>query len=116
MFVQLLGPLRVLCGPQEIAVPAAKQRAILAALAMNAGQVVSHADLVDAAWDGLPPPSADVTLRNYIARLRRQLGDGTSGRIVTRHAGLVLDVARERVDVFAYVDRCKVGGDGATTG
>jgi DNA-binding SARP family transcriptional activator len=109
MMVGLLGPLRVMCEQREIMVPAAKQRAILAALAARAGKVVSHNELVDVLWGGAPPPSADVTLRNYLMRLRRQVGVTVGTRILTRPTGHVLDVEQDEVDVFHYIDLCQAG-------
>lgn len=116
MFVVLLGPLRVMCEQREMVVSAAKQRAVFAALAAHAGEVVSNDELVDMLWDGAPPASAGVTLRNYVMRLRRHLGDAVGTRIVTRLAGHVLDVAKDEVDLFRYVDLCRAGGASARRG
>src|SRR5687768_7208535 len=64
-----------------------KQRRVLAALAVHAGHVVSIDRLADIVWSGEPPPSAEATLRNYVARLRALLG---SDAILTRAPGYVL--------------------------
>ena len=51
------------------------QRVVLALLAAHAGEVVSTDRLVDAVWAEDPPPSARSSLRTYVSRLRRLLGD-----------------------------------------
>jgi len=55
-------------------VPAPKQRVILAALALRAGQVASYDELAEIVWDGVPPSGARVAIRNYVKRLRQILG------------------------------------------
>src|SRR5215472_12694504 len=79
MWLAVLGPLHIRAEDAEIAIPAAKQRAVLAALLVRANQVVSFGELAENVWDGAPPPTARVTLRNYVKCLRRLLGpaDGT---------------------------------------
>ena len=58
----------------EVTVPAPKQRVILAALALRAGQVASYDELAEVIWDGAPPSGARVAIRNYVKRLRQVLG------------------------------------------
>jgi len=67
MWVGLLGPLVLNGGAGPLQVPAAKQRAVLAALALRAGHVVSLDALAEAVWGAAPPPGARVTVRNYVA-------------------------------------------------
>jgi DNA-binding SARP family transcriptional activator/basic membrane lipoprotein Med (substrate-binding protein (PBP1-ABC) superfamily) len=50
-----------------------KQRAVLAALLLRAGNVVPDERLVDAVWGENPPASAAHTLEAYVSRLRRVL-------------------------------------------
>jgi pimeloyl-ACP methyl ester carboxylesterase/DNA-binding SARP family transcriptional activator len=57
--------------PQEIG--SAKQRLLIAVLAAHRDPVPRHR-LVDALWEGDPPPSAESTLLGYISRLRSLLG------------------------------------------
>jgi DNA-binding SARP family transcriptional activator len=47
IFIQLLGPLTVRLGDQVVTLTAAKQRQMLALLALRAGQVVTTSMLVD---------------------------------------------------------------------
>jgi DNA-binding SARP family transcriptional activator len=56
------------------AIPAAKQRALLASLAVRLGTVAPAFRLIEALWGHNPPPSATKTLQTYISGLRRRLG------------------------------------------
>ena len=89
MWLGLLGPLFVRTGDMSFGVPAARQRSLLAALAVRAGDVVPAGALAEAVWDGAPPVSWQVTLRNYVRRLRVVLG-GLGVRIVTPSPGYLL--------------------------
>jgi DNA-binding SARP family transcriptional activator/Tfp pilus assembly protein PilF len=72
----LLGPLQVLGDTgQATAVPAAKQRVILAALLLNANKVVTVGQLGDALWGASMPPNGAAVVRTYVMRLRRLLGE-----------------------------------------
>jgi DNA-binding SARP family transcriptional activator/basic membrane lipoprotein Med (substrate-binding protein (PBP1-ABC) superfamily) len=51
-----------------------KQRAVLAALLLRAGDVVPDERLVDEVWGESPPASAAHTLEAYVSRLRRVVG------------------------------------------
>jgi len=94
---ELLGPLQVRDElDQEIAVPARKQRGVLAVLLVSAGTVVSADRLADLLWDGQPPPSARKTVENYVARLRRALGPVLGGRILTQSPGYVIKIRERR--------------------
>jgi DNA-binding SARP family transcriptional activator/tetratricopeptide (TPR) repeat protein len=95
----LLGPLHVHDGQQVLAVPAAKQRVILAALLLRPGSIVTVDELIDAVWDGEPPQGALITLRNHVMRLRRTLGAEAGARIRTRAPGYVIEVRPGELDL-----------------
>lgn len=61
-----------------------KQRALLAALLLRAGEVVSGDDLLDAIWGERPPPSAASALQGHVSALRKLLG---AERIETQPPG-----------------------------
>ena len=73
MHFLVLGPLKVIAQGREVALPAAKHRALLAALLVRANQAVSAEGLIDALWEGRPPASAGKTLQTYVSQLRREL-------------------------------------------
>jgi DNA-binding SARP family transcriptional activator len=74
---RVLGPLQVVRDGDEVPVNAAKQRVLLAVLALRAGQLVAVDELVDRLWGASPPAGARNTLRAYVMRLRKALGDPT---------------------------------------
>jgi DNA-binding SARP family transcriptional activator/Flp pilus assembly protein TadD len=98
----LLGPLAVRRGDTLVAVGPGKQRAVLAALLLNAGRVVAVAELAEALWGTAPPPSARVTVQNYVKRLRQALGDTNRTRIGTRPGGYVIGVGAGELDVARF--------------
>ncbi|MER5831554.1 BTAD domain-containing putative transcriptional regulator [Streptomyces sp. NPDC002130] len=81
-------------------VASAKSRALLAALLLDAGRVVSVEALEDALWSGAPPVSARASLHNHIARLRRLLDD--PGRLRTVPSGYVLRLDEGELDVHVF--------------
>jgi DNA-binding SARP family transcriptional activator len=100
----LLGPLTALRGGEALDLGRPKQRAALALLLLAPGRVVSTDRLIEAVWEGDPPPSALAGLQAYISNLRRILRDsaGASSAIVRRGPGYVLDVPADRVDVARF--------------
>jgi basic membrane lipoprotein Med (substrate-binding protein (PBP1-ABC) superfamily)/DNA-binding SARP family transcriptional activator len=50
-----------------------KQKAVIAALLLRAGDVVPNEHLVEDVWGDAPPASAEHTLESYVSRLRRVL-------------------------------------------
>jgi DNA-binding SARP family transcriptional activator/tetratricopeptide (TPR) repeat protein len=100
--VAVLGPLAVRRGGVDVALPAGKQRAVLAALLLSAGRVVSLDELAEAAWGDRPPASARVTLQNYVKRLRHAVGDTGRALIVTHPGGYRINLADDAVDVRRF--------------
>jgi DNA-binding SARP family transcriptional activator len=98
----LLGPLIVRCGGAEVAVSPGKQRAVLAALLLEAGRVVAVDDLAEALWGPAPPPSARVAVQNYVMRLRRALPGGGQALISTRPGGYMIAAEAGELDVTRF--------------
>jgi DNA-binding CsgD family transcriptional regulator len=68
---RLLGPLEVRDGGDSVVdLPRRQQRALLAALLVRAGEVVSVDRLVDDLWGERPPASAVGSLQNTVSQLR----------------------------------------------
>jgi DNA-binding SARP family transcriptional activator len=75
-------------GPSgPIAFTRAKERAVLAALALFRGRAVSNDRLVDAVWGDQPAARVEKALQSHIQRLRAALGPGV---IETRSDGYAL--------------------------
>ena len=98
MEFRILGPLEIREGERVLPVGGPKPRALVALLLLDANRVVSGEWLVDGLWGGAPPPTAQSSLQNHVARLRRVLGD----RVVTRGAGYLLRVEPEELDVDVF--------------
>jgi DNA-binding SARP family transcriptional activator len=108
MWLAVLGPLTVRPAGTEVAIPAAKQRVVLAALLVRANQVVSFDELAEIVWDGAPPPTARVTLRNYVKCVRRLLGPAAA-RIVTRDPGYLLKASEDELDLLRFEQLARQG-------
>ena len=100
MEFRILGPLEIDGPTGPIAIPAAKKRALLAALLLHPREVLARERLIDELWGELPPPTAVKALQTYISELRATLGDET---IVTRPPGYELAIAPEHVDAGRFV-------------
>ncbi len=121
MRFDLLGPLRiridnahdhtsaVVIGEHELGGP--RQRAVLVALALHPGTILTTERLIDLVWGGDPPSKPPITIRSYVSNLRRALATGRSaaglepGRtdaLVTRNAGYLLDVDSDAIDAHRF--------------
>jgi peptide/nickel transport system substrate-binding protein len=100
MEFRILGRLEVLEHGQPIALGGAKQRAVLAILLLHRREAVSIDRLVDELWGERPPPTAAQTIRVYVSRLRKALGDR---HVETRGRGYLLAVDPEQVDADCFV-------------
>jgi DNA-binding SARP family transcriptional activator/Flp pilus assembly protein TadD len=98
----LLGPLLVRQGGAVTPVTRGKERAVLAALLLGAGRAVSLDELAETLWGAGPPPSARVTLQNYVRRLRKILADTGGSRIRTLPHGYLMSVAAGELDVSRF--------------
>jgi DNA-binding SARP family transcriptional activator len=91
--VRLLGPVDVLVGGTACPVRGSRRKAVLAVLALQAGEIVSTDRLVEMVWVENPPPTAAATLQNHVSYLRGLLGDRAS--IVARSPGYVLELGTD---------------------
>ncbi|MFF3400050.1 BTAD domain-containing putative transcriptional regulator [Streptomyces sp. NPDC002659] len=93
----------------RIALTGAKQRALLGALIVKRGQVVSAHRLIDELWGHTPPANATNALQAHVMRLRRLLpvpvpgsGEPHHEWIVTRSMGYVLRAGRAGTDAGQF--------------
>ena len=101
MRISLLGELEVHDDDgTDVVISGAKQRALLAVLALHAGRAVPADRLVDALWGEDPPPAVRNGLQGLVSKLRRALG--SAGRVVTRGGGYALEVPVDATDVHRY--------------
>jgi DNA-binding SARP family transcriptional activator len=108
--IQLLGPLSASLGTRTVTPNAAKQREILALLALNAGRIVTVSTVIEELWGDHPPRSSATTLQTYIFHLRSSLAVDTPRERVaseflrTRHSGYQLECGTD-VDEFRRLAR-----------
>jgi predicted ATPase/DNA-binding SARP family transcriptional activator len=108
--VRLLGLLDVTGPDGVLRLPGARQRAIVALLALRAPRVVSRPQLVDGLWGTKPPPTAVKTLHSHIARIRRALAAiGLGEVLVTREPGYALALPPGCLDLAAFTERVTAG-------
>ncbi len=100
MWIRLLGPFAAEGAAGPLTVRSARQRAVLAVLALHAGQPVPVAHLVDAVWPDDPPASARNSLQSHVTRLRTVLGGPEL--ITLEPAGYRLAIAPECVDALRF--------------
>ena len=100
---RVLGPLEMRIRGEVVALGGAKQRAVLAALLLRAGEVVPVERLVDEVWGDDPPPSAAHTLESYVSRLRTVF-NGHGPTLVRRGTGYVLELHGSDLDASRFVE------------
>lgn len=104
--IGLLGPIVVTRAGQPIPIGGTKPTALLAALALEPGRVVSVDHLATALWGTRLPDDVPGTVQVYISRLRRALvppGSSDSAPLVRwQPPGYVLGVAPHAVDVHEF--------------
>ena len=101
MQFRILGPLEVAAEGAPLAIGGPKPRALLAALLVQPGMVVSTDRLIQAVWGEEPPGDALNALRAYVSRLRTALGPPV--RLFHRVPGYVLDLADGELDAAQFV-------------
>jgi predicted ATPase len=97
--IRILGPIEVIAAGETLSPGGARERALLAILALAPGQTMSSDRLIDALWGEELPANPQNALQAVVSRLRRSLG---SDVIVTRSPGYVLDVAPDAVDASRF--------------
>nr|MDT0659055.1 BTAD domain-containing putative transcriptional regulator [Micromonospora sp. DSM 115978] len=104
----ILGPLEVRTADGRLApLTAAKPRALLSLLLLNANRAVPTDRLVQALWPSEPPRSAPAAVRTYLSTLRQVLGRaGEDGppRLVRRPPGYLIEVAPADLDSLVFAD------------
>jgi DNA-binding SARP family transcriptional activator len=101
MQVQLLGPMEIHNGGPIDDLTGAKRRALVAMLAIRPGQVLARETIAEELWDGMPPQSAVSTVKGYVSKIRKVLGNDV---LRTAPAGYLLDLERNDVDATRFED------------
>ncbi|MGW1813514.1 AfsR/SARP family transcriptional regulator [Streptomyces sp. NPDC002125] len=102
MEFQILGPVGLRLNGHWLALGSDKERALLAALALDAGRPVAISQLIERLWDGDPPARARENTHTYVSRIRRQLRAAGSvpdaPTIIGRAHTYTLRTGRDAVD------------------
>jgi DNA-binding SARP family transcriptional activator len=120
----VLGPLQAWRDGAPLALGPLKRQAVLAALLLRQGAVVSHEQLLDSVWGSEPPASGHKVLASHVNPLRRALdAEGTrpAESVIRSGKGWYRFVAEDvRLDVADLTERgdealrAKASGDLAT--
>src|SRR3954449_9748061 len=104
MELLLLGPIEASVDGVPVRLGAAKQRAVLAMLALRANATVSADELMEGLWGEHPPATAPKMVQQYVSQLRRLLGDGNGGppAIGTRGRSYELRTEPDDVDALRF--------------
>jgi DNA-binding SARP family transcriptional activator len=90
-------------GDEEFDLGGARQRVVLATMALNANRMVPIEQLIDAVWDTSPPTTARAQIQICISGLRRVLaGAGSAVQIRTRAPGYLLEIPEAHLDVAQF--------------
>ena len=117
MELRLLGEVELWTASQMLDIGAPRPQAVLAALAVDAGRPVAIETLIDRVWDDNPPTEVRNVLYSYLSRIRRLLRQAAvlTGeppvRVERRHAGYVLDIDPDLVDLHRFRRLVEQGGD-----
>jgi DNA-binding SARP family transcriptional activator/tetratricopeptide (TPR) repeat protein len=93
---RLLGPVAVHQDGVSLPLGGPKPRAVLAALLLEAGRVVSDERLIALVWGDDPPPTVRGQLQVHVSGLRKLLG---ADRILRRPPGYLIDVRPGELDL-----------------
>ncbi len=97
MQVRLLGPVDVMVDGAPRPVHGLRRKALLAALALHCGEVVSTGRLVDVVWGQNAPSTAVNTLQSHVSYLRHLLA--SKAAIRAQPPGYLLDLGEDGTDV-----------------
>jgi DNA-binding SARP family transcriptional activator len=111
MQVRLLGPVDVVARGEPRPVRGLRRKAVLAVLALRAGEIVSTDLIADAVWAGDTPLTSVNTLQSHVSYLRGVLGDKST--ILARPPGYLLDLPGDGTDVRAAERLLREGTEGA---
>ncbi|MGW6442962.1 BTAD domain-containing putative transcriptional regulator [Lentzea sp. NPDC055074] len=98
--IALLGEVSAHVGGRPVALGPARQRCVLAALAVDVGELVTVTQLTERVWGATPPPRSRATLQSYLSRLRHAFGDAVT--FASRHHGYVLVAEESSVDLMRF--------------
>jgi WD40 repeat protein/DNA-binding SARP family transcriptional activator len=117
---RILGPLSAVRANHSLALGGERQRALLAILLVHANRTVSTERLIEQLFGVGSSGSQANAVHVAVSRLRRALGDGPGGMLLTRAGGYMLELEPEQLDASIFARLLEEGrallarGDAAT--
>ncbi|MFG1780792.1 BTAD domain-containing putative transcriptional regulator [Micromonospora sp. NPDC049048] len=120
MHFHVLGTTEVTHHNHHLELGGIRQRAILAYLLLNANKVVATSQLLNAMWNGNPPPTARKMVQNAVSGIRRMLTtttdtDTTTPALHTHPPGYQLRIDTETIDLYRFRRLVREGRHATTT-
>ncbi|MFE9448387.1 BTAD domain-containing putative transcriptional regulator [Streptomyces sp. NPDC006739] len=115
--VRLLGPVEVWHGNRRAPLGGSRPLAVLGALVVHLGEVLSTERLMDFVWDEDVPATAAALVATHVSAVRRALAQvGAPELIRTRPPGYVADLGADRVDSRRFEELLAAGRAEAAAG
>jgi len=115
--VRLLGPVEVWAGDRRAPLGGVRPLAVLSALVVHLGEVLSTERLVDCVWDEEAPATAGALVATHVSAVRRALAQVTEAAVVrTRPPGYVADLEPSQIDARRFEDLLASGRAAAAAG
>ncbi|MFE9764365.1 BTAD domain-containing putative transcriptional regulator [Streptomyces sp. NPDC005808] len=115
--VRLLGPVEVWDGDRRVPLGGVRPLAVLSALVVHLGEVLSTERLVDCVWDEQAPATAGALVATHVSAVRRALAQVTATPVVrTRAPGYVADLQPFQIDARRFEDLLTSGRASAAAG
>ncbi|MFJ9098449.1 AfsR/SARP family transcriptional regulator [Streptomyces sp. NPDC102405] len=115
--VRLLGPVEVWEGNRRAPLGGVRPLAVLSALVVHLGEVLSTERLVDCVWDEQAPATASALVATHVSAVRRALARvGEAEVIRTRPPGYVADLDPSQVDARRFEELLASGRAEAARG
>ncbi|MGI5239012.1 BTAD domain-containing putative transcriptional regulator [Dactylosporangium sp. CA-139066] len=105
--ISVLGNMTATLRDEPVDLGGRRQRAVLAVLVLNRGDIVPTDRLIDCVWADRPPANAAGALQAYVSHLRRRLEPGGTARargnvIASRPPGYAVSLDPEAVDAWRF--------------
>jgi len=119
--LRVLGSLAAWRDGTAVPLGPARQRTVLALLAVQPNSLVRREAICEALWEDDPPATAVSMIQSYVSRLRRLLDPtpsvaGGAGLLAAAGSGYRLQVTGEELDVIVFEQLCARAGAAARAG
>ncbi|MFE3851938.1 BTAD domain-containing putative transcriptional regulator [Streptomyces griseorubiginosus] len=115
--VRLLGPVEVWQGNRRAPLGGVRPLAVLSALVVHLGEVLSTERLVDSVWDEQAPATANALVATHVSAVRRALARVEAAEVIrTRPPGYVADLDPAQVDARRFEELLASGRSEAARG